>query len=171
MERDIFFYIAKAMERSGCKSERALCVLLGMAPNTITSYRRYTLPTDETMEKLARIAGIDPQLALLDLNIWRSDGPARAAYQALLQKIKAVLIVLGFSALLVTATPSHASRPADNSDNYGKILYIMENKIQLYKGASKPWLFAASTAAPPAPARHSPARILRAIPSPACGNP
>lgn len=124
------------MERSGAKSERALCGLLGLNSIAITSYRRGTLPTDETMEKLARIAGIDPQLALLDLNIWRTEGPARAAYQALLQKIKAVVIILGFAGLLSTAQPSHASvltmqqlHQEEKCCEYGKILYIMGNNV------------------------------------------
>lgn len=107
--RDIFFYINAAMQNSQCSSERKLCELLETGPNVITTYRRGSLPTDETMVKLARIAGIDPYIALLDLNTWRSTGAAQEAYKAILKKITTAAIVLF---LLIGNGPAHAMNKA-----------------------------------------------------------
>lgn len=92
--RDVLFYVNKAMERSGCKSERALCGLLGTSHNTITAYKKGVLPTEETMMKLAKIAGVDPWQALIDLCIWRSEGEAKQRYQEILKKIVSVFALL-----------------------------------------------------------------------------
>lgn len=42
------------------------------------------LPSDGAMVDLARAAGIDPVRALIDLNIWRSQEPARGFYRRML---------------------------------------------------------------------------------------
>jgi len=107
--RDVHFYVKKAMERSGAKSERQICLMMGMADNTITNYRkRNVLPNEETMMKLAQIAGIDVFIALLDLNIWRSEGQAQAAYKNILKKISVgiVAVYLTLSAAQAQASPS-----------------------------------------------------------------
>lgn len=42
------------------------------------------LPSDGAMVDLARAAGVDPVRALIDLNIWRSQEPARGVYRRML---------------------------------------------------------------------------------------
>ncbi len=93
--RDISWYIDKAKEESGAGSDRKICEMLGMAENATHAWRkRNVLPSDDTMMKLAKIARIDPYIALLDLNMWRSDGEAKKAYASMLKKITAVFVAL-----------------------------------------------------------------------------
>lgn len=87
--RDINHYIDAARDRTGCKSDRKLALLIGLAGTTINHWRTgRSLPDDETMAKLAQLAGQEPTMALLDLNIWRSkDGLARSHYIDLARRI------------------------------------------------------------------------------------
>lgn len=91
---DIMFYVEKAIERGGIPSQRKLCEMLGVSHTVVTHWRRGGYPTDETMMKLAAIAGMDPWTALLDLNIMRSEGAAQNTYRELLKKITVALIAL-----------------------------------------------------------------------------
>lgn len=82
--RKITDYIDMAKERSGVKSDRKLCAMLGMSDMWVHQVKKHrALPSDDTMLKLAEIAGIPPHEALLDLNILRSTGKAQAVYKKL----------------------------------------------------------------------------------------
>lgn len=105
--RSISWYIKEARKRSGASSERKMCEVLEIAPNSITNYtRKNVLPSDDTMMKLAKMAGVDPFIGLLDLNMWRTEGDAKTAYKKILEKISLGAFVL---ALCIYSTPSNAS--------------------------------------------------------------
>lgn len=96
------------MERSGCTSERKLSALIGKNPKAVHFYRnKGVLPEDETMIRIAQVAGIDPTIALLDLSSWRTDGQARLIYSKILQKITAAGII-GLVLTTLTSSPALA---------------------------------------------------------------
>jgi hypothetical protein len=98
--RTISWYIEEAKAHSGAKSDRKLCELLGKSPIWIHQISTgKTWPSDEGMIQLARVAGMDPFTALLDLNMWRSHGEAQKTYRKMLEKMTVVIMVLFFMAI------------------------------------------------------------------------
>ena len=108
LERTVEFYIDRALERSGATSDRKLSELLGMASNTISLYRSGKIkPSPDAIIKLALIAGIDPAIAVTDLNIWNTEGEAQQVYKKILKKMTAAVVAL----FLLVSIPNaaHAS--------------------------------------------------------------
>lgn len=134
--RDYGFYIDRAKAAQGFKYDNQLDVALGFKGsmiNHVKTGKRHL--SEEKMVELAKLAGIDPAVALLDLGAWTSEGEARKTYAAILEKIKAVLVILATAGAL-SAPPAHAS-PApyramqkEKCCAYGNVMYIMENNIQ-----------------------------------------
>ena len=85
----LFDYIDKAKENRGFSSDRQLAKALNISPNTTSQWRnRGVFPTDDTMRIIAIMADEDPDLALLELNIWRSKRPeTREAYENILTRL------------------------------------------------------------------------------------
>lgn len=124
--RDINYYVEAAIARGNIKSQRKLSEMLGLSNNVISVYLTgKSIPSDETMMKLAAIAGIDPWVALLDLNMWRSQGAAQDAYRDMMKKITAVAIAGILIAVGVAPAPAHA-KVNYNCDTNPSVLYIME---------------------------------------------
>lgn len=125
--RDIFFYVDEAMRRSGVRSERKLCHLIGISDNSITAYRnKGVLPTDDTMVKLARIAQIPEWEALLDLQIWKSENEnVKSIWKALQKKIVPVILIALTSACFAGSAPALAAKEVSSYENdtvyYGKL--------------------------------------------------
>lgn len=98
--RSLDDYINVAVIRNNFSSKREFCKALGLSPNATTTYKNGTLPSEVTMEKIAMLAGIDKETAILELGYWRTAGTAaQKTYASLLQKIgqvtAALLIMLG----------------------------------------------------------------------------
>jgi hypothetical protein len=105
--RNLAWYIDTAKSISGCSSDRKLSQLLKMAPNWVaTARKRPMFPTDETMINLAKIADIPLHTALLDLNIWRSTGKAKAVYQRLAEVAQTASLTAFI--FFITALPASA---------------------------------------------------------------
>lgn len=125
-ERTIEFYIEKAKEHSGISSDRQLGPVLGMSTAAISQFKTgRALPSDDSMVRLAELAGVDPYIALIDLNSWRSEGAARNAYKEILKRISVVFIA---ALILFPANKSSANVNGEYCHN-GSLLYIMENNI------------------------------------------
>lgn len=94
-ERDLPFYLEKAKENAGIPSDRKLGIALGRSDALINQMRRgRAFPSDDVMIQLATLAGIDPYIALIDLNSWRSEGAARTAYKEILKRISVIIILV-----------------------------------------------------------------------------
>ena len=66
-------YIDEAISRQKVKSLAALGRLLGVNRASVNfMYRDKMLPSEETMIRLAELAGLPKEEALIDLNIWRA---------------------------------------------------------------------------------------------------
>lgn len=110
-------YLDLAIEKQGLKSDRELCRALELKSNTIaTGIRRGVyLPSDDTMIKLAELAGEDPDIALLRLNVWRAKtDAARAHYRSIEQRIVKYASVL-FLTLIIAVMLNSGNAQANNS--------------------------------------------------------
>ena len=89
--RDIQWYLEKAKEKQGVPSNAKLAYLIGITPPSLAGWNRgYTLPAPEKMVKLAELARVPAEVALADLGSWHAekDGPAAAAYQAMIKAME-----------------------------------------------------------------------------------
>lgn len=105
--RNIQEYLDQAIEIQEIGSDRQLSRLLGLASNSVSQFRTSrALPSPETMVKLARLAGIDEQVALIELSFMGATGEAKNAYEKILKRISVFLpaTVLGS----VFSSPSNA---------------------------------------------------------------
>ena len=79
-------YIELAKQTANCKSNRQLAKLLGISNVALAYIENGTnTPTDTTILRLAQLADIAPEQALIDLNMWRNSGNPEAlkVYQKL----------------------------------------------------------------------------------------
>lgn len=106
MNRNLDFYIDRARSNKGFKSDLELGRHLGFKGSAVSFWRvGKAFPSDETMVQLAALAGVDPAIALLDLNAWRSGGAAREAYNGMLKRLVGAGIVAALTALFVVFPP------------------------------------------------------------------
>lgn len=117
--RTIDWYVDKARDHAGIRSDRGVGIALGGAPQLVSHWRtKRAWPSDETMLKLADLAGEDPESALLDLAIWRTyDTPAGKIYQKMANKLKTaaaafVIAILGVSGPAGAGTLMEQGNPA-----------------------------------------------------------
>lgn len=82
MQSKIDTYLDTAKRRHGIRSDRELSRRLGLAEGAVNAYRvGRSLPDDEIMIRIARLAVADPVEALIFLNISRcKSAEARAVY-------------------------------------------------------------------------------------------
>ena len=74
---DLVTYLDAARARIGAKSDADLARAIGVAGPTLLSYRRgLATPSSEKMVRLASLAGVSPDLALIDRMEWQADGAA-----------------------------------------------------------------------------------------------
>lgn len=113
--RTIDDYLDAARGRAGLRSDREVGRELGLKGSIVSQWRtRRVWPADETMVRLAVLAGVDPQEALLELSYWRTDGTARSYYLELLRRLTAraaaaAAIALLLAGSLVGSNPAGAS--------------------------------------------------------------
>ena len=108
---NIDLYINRALELNNINSERKLARCLDISNSALTLYKLgQRCPTDTTVIKLAQLANIPVEQALIDLNMWRnSDNPeVLKVYQKLknlfigvTSNISNILILLPFLSSIV----------------------------------------------------------------------
>ncbi len=68
-------YLSEARRKTGVASNNGIAKLLDISGPSLSSlFQGKSLPSEDTMVKLADLAGIDRETALLDLAVWRSSG-------------------------------------------------------------------------------------------------
>lgn len=118
--RTVDWYIDRALIRSGAPSDRVLGERIGLAPNSLTNYRtKRGWPSDHVMIRLADLAGIDPDIALMDLNSWRAkEDTVRERYTRLAKMLEKVgagfAITVIFIAGVLTAPHADALEQGAN---------------------------------------------------------
>jgi len=128
-------YLDQARRVAGLTSDHQLARALNINSSGVCWYRsRRSLPSDDTMIKIAALAGVDARVALLDLNVWRAGSPeTRAIYEDMKRGVAAAAVLLS---MMLTAAP--AARAAEQvghvSTSAGSELYIMRERRR--RGAS-----------------------------------
>ncbi|WP_085908081.1 hypothetical protein [Kiloniella majae] len=93
-------YMDKAIKIQGFKSDKDISRSIGKSMALASQWRtKRAWPSDDAMIKLAEMAGESPEKALLDLNIWRSEGAARSIYEKLASRTIQGVAILGVSSL------------------------------------------------------------------------
>ncbi|MBL4747918.1 MAG: hypothetical protein JKY17_03820 [Magnetovibrio sp.] len=94
---------------------------------TVSGWRKNkSWPTDDNMEKLALMGSEDPEAALIELQIWNNEGPAKVRWVHIYEQLAAAAAAI----VLITAiypTPALAiEQTAHSSTLVGPIVYIMD---------------------------------------------
>lgn len=90
--RNIQEYLDQAIENQQLGSDRQLTRKLGLTGSAVSQFRSgKMLPSPETMVKIARLAGIDDQVALIELSFMSASGEAKNVYEKILKRISAFL--------------------------------------------------------------------------------
>ncbi|WP_135077698.1 hypothetical protein [Terasakiella sp. SH-1] len=108
-------YIDKAKELNSFQSDRELGRALGFKGNPVNNWRtKRTWPAEGTMIELANLADVHPEIALLDLGIWRSEGQASVVYTHMKELLETMpnklMSLLAFAAFLPLFNPSPLTR-------------------------------------------------------------
>jgi transcriptional regulator with XRE-family HTH domain len=125
--KDLASYIEAAKKRNGLTSERQLAKALGISPSPFNGMvHGHYMPSDATMLRLAELAGVDPCVALLDLNAWRAKDPnVKRVYGELGKRLAHVAKMtgggLGIAAFLATSTPT---KPADAGETMARVASV-----------------------------------------------
>jgi len=122
--RDINWYAETAKSKNNLKSGNQLAKMMGI---TSASYHRLTtsqsIPSDETMIKLAELAGIDPSIALIERSLWMSNGAPKKAYAKTLHILQHATLVLCLAIVGLTGLSGNAHAFKVSSDNNNSIYY------------------------------------------------
>lgn len=95
-------YIEKAKQNMNCKSVRELSEIIQIKPSSITEFSKgRAYPSQETMLRIARLAGIRDEQALIDFNLWKTkDKPnAYKVWKEIAKKIQILSVILVLSSL------------------------------------------------------------------------
>ncbi|OPZ78977.1 MAG: helix-turn-helix protein [Alphaproteobacteria bacterium ADurb.Bin438] len=107
--RNIEDYMNLAKRKQKITSNNKLGEAIGINSNSISMINRgFSLPTDENMIKLAELAGVPLEEAMIDLNIWRAERDNKPKvlnfWQDLAKKIAILSTVFGFISLISFST-------------------------------------------------------------------
>ena len=118
-------YIFEARKKQNIYSNNKLATAIGITGGSICAImRKRALPAPETIIKLAELAGISKEEALLDLSIWKAQTPEeKSAWEKIRDTMKVACLfgILSFFILTGTASaspienlPSITSNPITN---------------------------------------------------------
>ena len=86
--KNLEFYLEAAKKNHEIKSDAKLASALGISTTSVLQWRYgRSFPADETMVRLAALAGISKEQALLELSYWRADGEAKETYAGLIKRL------------------------------------------------------------------------------------
>ncbi|UTW53948.1 hypothetical protein [Kordiimonas sp. SCSIO 12610] len=128
--QDLEFYLDKAKSELGLTSDRQLSSELKVTGILVGNWRRgMSLPTDENMVALAKLANEPVELALMHLNFWRSarrnETTAASFYKKLVHMASVAALSLCFIFGFIPA--ENAAHAADFATENERPFYIMGN--------------------------------------------
>lgn len=130
-ERNINFYLDRAKEHSGFKSDLQLGQALGFKSSMVSYLRNGKSGISaEKMHALCNLAGIDPAVGLMDLAVWNSQGEAQKTYEGILKKISNVVLVL--FAIISVNTPLTANASVKEHLNTSANMQTSVNTERIY---------------------------------------
>jgi len=146
MQNDLYkpldVYIQDAKDHLGLKSDRELDRFMGFKGQPVTHWRAgRAFPARETMVKLARLGGNDPEIAVINLEIMSAKTELKPLYQSILRKVAANSPAWILAATLALGSPGadaksndfQAVNPADFVLNHNENK-VTENPRSLYYG-------------------------------------
>lgn len=93
-------YVSEAQKKNGLHSNNELAKMLNITSGGLSSlYRGKSLPTDETIAKLAELAGIPIEEALIDAALWRSTDPK---LKSVWERMRNMIISLCIALFVIT---------------------------------------------------------------------
>lgn len=108
--KNLDWYIDEARRVGGVPSDGKLALSLGMARVSVNHWRQgKAWPSDENMIALARVAGISPAVALVDLAIWRAK---KDEVSSVWKRLAEVAATLALPAMIVLSLVSSAEPAA-----------------------------------------------------------
>ena len=121
-------YLDRARIYSALGSDNRLAAALEISQATISSYRRgFSIPTPAKMVRLAGLAGVSPEVALLHRGAWQADDQVSRAVMSRL--IASWMEAPGDNALTGARSLGAAASPAPSK--IARIRYIMERTAAL----------------------------------------
>lgn len=121
-------YMLLAINRQGLKGNNALARELGIKNSSMSAlYTGKALPAESTMIKLAELAGMPKEEALIDLNVWRSEQQPdiKNVWLRISKMIKIVLVFLSLSLVKPAFSCVESGHvPADN------LYYVYKRKFR-----------------------------------------
>ena len=124
--KNINDYIDLARKKHSLKSDRRLSAALGLSEVAVQRWRAgVSIPSDDTMVKLADMAGISKEQALLELSYWRADGEAKSTYKMLLKRLVPTAACLAFI-LGSTTSPALSDNTAKMSHQGSDFIYYVK---------------------------------------------
>lgn len=121
MKRDIEWYVEAAKKRTNTKSLNKLAPQIGITVASLSNLMRHrAYPADETMIKLAELAGVEPVKALSDLNMWRASSPAVLSVYQKMDKLLSRAAMLGL-VLICSLGVNSGANAAVNTQNINAI--------------------------------------------------
>lgn len=122
---DLDAYLDRARERAGLPSDRRLAVALGISQSGLRQYRLgLSTPQPAVMVRLAELAGVAPELALLDRMEWQADDPRSRDVVSRLREVLAASLV-AMLLILLPVFPSPAGHLATISCRTRFIMEIL----------------------------------------------
>lgn len=107
MMRNIDYYMDLAKKKNNLPSDLALNRIMGFKSSVASQLRSGKMMlSEEKMIELCRLAEIEPSQGLLDLNYWRSTGPAKSIYKRLAEVAQTASLTC--FALLISMAPALA---------------------------------------------------------------
>lgn len=106
-------YTEKVINRYGLRGQNAVARELNITTASMSNFMSGKItPSDETMLKLAELAGMPKEAALIDLNLWRSkNDPSRHAVWQHIAKmiVPALFFALFINDLIIAESIANAS--------------------------------------------------------------
>jgi len=139
MTLDEMIDAAKAAQR--LPSDNALNYLLGFKGTALSAWRgKKAIPTPEHVVKLAQLADIDPEQALLERSIWVAESKQYfdliPIYSRMKDKLKAAAAILVLFAVLLPAPSAHAenitrsmTNDIEHSIHYATLLFRLCDRL------------------------------------------
>ena len=130
--RDFSYYAEKAIARYGLAGQNALAAEIGINKSAMSQLATgRTLPSEATMIKLADLAGLPKEEALIDLNLWRSKNnpELNKVWQHLSKMIGLQIFFIAFSSLFTNAYACYETINGTPLEYILCILYDIQSNV------------------------------------------
>lgn len=128
--REFIDYAEKAINRYGLAGNNALARELGVNKSSISQMAAGKIyPAEATMIKLAELAGLPKEEALIDLNLWRSKN--KPELQKVWQRLSKMIVKICLAGFMCAdiSKACVAPLPPQDDTHTPHIICIMENFI------------------------------------------